>query len=632
MIEAIREIGKYALKKANKNTDEPLEILIDDPSNRDTKNILFISIKNNNGIYDYKGVELEEFSKDKLKMYLYRKGSSNGSDLSPTSMITEIEKTFIKQKTLRWFKPYLNIKEKNENAVFLSEVEKCLTENKDKILTDLKLKYKKENNIISLKIDDKYIGEYEVFQNLLIEQAKKNFYHINNFSKENQNSKSKDKICAVCKIKKDEVYGFVRTFKFYTVDKPGFVSSGFQQKDAWKNYPVCLECALILEEGKKYLGSTFDFNFYGIKYLLIPKFISKVNENEKKTVMKIFEKQRDPTFRKTNVKRLTSDEKEIFENVSELKNYLNLNFLFYNAPKGFDGAVFNILSYIEDILPSRIKKLFDAKKQVDSVELFKNHLVPVYENNEKVGEELLEFNFGILFNFFPFKIDPKTRKLVGFDKYFLNVVNKVFTNKQVDYYFLLKFITNKIRLNFVNGYSTATYTLKGFMLLMFLRSLGLIEIPKGENNMNEQLIKTKGEISEKVEDFFNNFANFFNNGEKKAVFLVGVLAQFLLNIQRLPDVSNASPGKEPFRPRLKGLKLDKKQIEKLLPEIQNKLEEYGKNYYLKLEEMISKYFVLSNNNWSISNDEISFYFVLGMNLSNNFKTEKENKKEGEENE
>jgi len=619
MIEAIREIGKYSLKKAEKNTDDPLAILIDNPSNKDTKNILFISIKKNNGIYDYKGVELEEFSKDKLKMYLYRKGSPNGSDLSPTSMITEIEKTFIKQKTLRWFKPYLNIKEKNENTVFLSEVGKCLTKNKDLILTDLKLKYKKENNIISLKIDDKYIGEHPVFQNFLIEQAKKNFYYISNFSKENKNSKSKHKICAVCKIKKDEVYGFVRTFKFYTVDKPGFVSSGFQQKDAWKNYPVCLECALILEKGKKYLGSTFDFNFYGIKYLLIPKFISKVNEDEKKTIMKIFEEQRDPAFRKTEVKRLTSDEKEVFENVIELKNYLNLNFLFYNAPKGFDGAVFNILSYIEDILPSRIKKLFDVKKQVDSVEIFKSHFVPIDENNKKVGEKPLEFNFGILFNFFPFKIDPKTRKLVGFDKYFLNIVKKVFTNKQIDYYFLLKFITNKIRLNFVNGYSTATDTLKGFMLLLYMDNLEIIIFPKGEKIMNKELIKTEGEISKKATDFFYNFSEFFNNDEKKAVFLLGVLAQFLLNIQRLPDVSNSSPGKEPFRPRLKALKLNKKQIEKLLPEIQNKLEEYGKNYYSKLEEMIAKYFVLSNNNWSISNDEISFYFVLGMNLSNNFK-------------
>ena len=70
--------------------------------------------------------------------------------------------------------------------------------------------------------------------------------------------------------------------------------------------------------------------------------------------------------------------------------------------------------------------------------------------------------------------------------------------------------------------------------------------------------------------------------------------------------------------------MDEKQIKKLLPEIQNKLEEYGKNYYRDLESIISNYFVLSGDNWSLTNDEISFYFTLGMNLSNLFKKEKEN--------
>ena len=53
----------------------------------------------------------------------------------------------------------------------------------------------------------------------------------------------------------------------------------------------------------------------------------------------------------------------------------------------------------------------------------------------------------------------------------------------------------------------------------------------------------------------------------------------MLNIQRLPEVMNAQPGKEPFRQKLQGLKLDEKVVKGLLPAIQNKLEEYGKNYY-----------------------------------------------------
>ncbi|NKQ38924.1 MAG: hypothetical protein HF967_05545 [Methanosarcinales archaeon] len=128
-------------------------------------------------------------------------------------------------------------------------------------------------------------------------------------------------------------------------------------------------------------------------------------------------------------------------------------------------------------------------------------------------------------------------------------------------------------------------------------------------------------MDEKINKFFNEFEDSFDSNAKKAVFLEGVLTQYLLNIQY------QERGAAPFRIKLKGLNLDERQIKKLLPEIQNKLEEYGKNYYKSLESIISKYFVASGTNWNMSNNEISFYFTLGMNLSYLFKT----KKEGDDN-
>ena len=143
------------------------------------------------------------------------------------------------------------------------------------------------------------------------------------------------------------------------------------------------------------------------------------------------------------------------------------------------------------------------------------------------------------------------------------------------------------------------------------------EVKMGTENLFMQGSEEK-EIKEKVELFFNKFSDFFNSNAKKAIFLEGVLSQYLLNIQYQERKAT------PFRIKLKGLKLDEKQIKKLLPEIQNKLEEYGKNFYRDLESIISSYFVSSGRDWNISNDEISFYFVLGMNLSYQFKKEKDN--------
>jgi len=616
MIEAIRNIGEYALEKEGKSVDNPLEILIDNPANRDTKNILFVLLDEESGKFKYRGIEIEEYSKERLKKYLYRKGGSSGSNMTPAAKIAgNVEKTF-KNRILKWFD-----KNYSYTGNYLVELGDCIKNSKELILQNLKEKYSKNNNIISLKINNQYLGNIEIFKDILIEQAKKDFYFTKSFSKGNRISKSKDLFCSVCNKRQKEVYGFVNTFNFYTVDKPGFISGGFQQKDAWKNYPVCLNCALTLEKGKKYLEENMNFNFYGFRYLLIPKFISGVDEETKKEVFKIVEQQKDPKFRKTEINRLTNAEDEALALMSKQKNYLNMNFMFY----AISNAEFKILLYVENILPSRLRKLFDVKKDVDNLEIFKECMVPVFEDKKKMGDRSLELNFGVLRDFF---YDFTNKRWIS-KKYFLDIVNKIFVSKSINYDFLLNFIMRRIREDFINGYSTKTNALKGFMLLNYLNELNILKYKKeGTIKMGKSILPKEigGEMKEKTEVFFDKFSDFFDSNIKKAIFLEGALAQKLLNIQRLPEVSNAQAGKEPFRSRLKGLKLDEKQIRKLLPEIQNKLEEYGKNYnyYRDLESIISNYFVSSGNDWNVSNDEISFYFVLGMNLSNLFKKEKNN--------
>jgi len=634
MIEAIRDIGKYVIKKENKNINEPLDILIDDPSNRNTNNVLFIVLDSTTKQFAYKGVDIEEYSKSKLKKYLYKSGKGKrGANITPTTKIAEsLERTFNKN-ILGWFKEYIKIG-LNKDVDFLVKIGNCLQENKKKILDELKNNYGKENNIISLKINNEYVGDYPVFQNILVEESKEAFYFTKSFSGDNKVSKSENKICCVCNKKQKEVYGFVGTYKFYTVDKPGFVSGGFQQKYAWKNYPVCLNCALKLEAGKKYLYDNLNFNFYGFKYHLIPKFISKEHYETQKDIFKWIENWKDAKFDKKGIKEfamLTQDENEILKLMSEQGNYLNLKFMFYDAPKGYDGSVFTILLYIEDILPSRLRKLFDIKKQLDVINIFKDCQVPVFENKKKIGEKSLKFNFGVVRSFFPRVSNNRT-----YDKYFLDLTSKIFTGKPIDYDFLLKFIMQKIKNDFVNGYATKISTLKGFMLLNYLNKLKLLNKIKANNNMEEikmdrdkldvskdnTLVKNS-EVKKKADSLFMEFPNFFDDDVKKAIFLEGVLTQFLLNIQYQERKAT------PFRVKLRGLKLDEKQIKKLLPEIQNKLEEYGKNYYRALESIISDYFVSAGNGWKLTNDEISFYFVLGMNLSYKFKSKKEEEKEDE---
>ena len=605
MIEAIKEIGEYVLEKKKQLVLDPTSFSLDDPSNKKTKNLLFIFIKSGTNGFSYEGVEPEPFSKSRLEDYIYKKGSPNGPDLTPTSMITSIDKTF-KKKLLGWFSKYAS----NVEDQFLHSLSECMEQNADKILIDLKKWSGEDNNILSLKIDGKYLGEYSIFLKLLKEKNQESYY-----LKYGKISLSENRICSVCGKQKDKVYGFVSTFKFYTVDKPGFVSGGFNQADAWKNYPVCFECAELLELGKKYLEKNLNFErAYGFRYLLIPKFLKNVDGSTRNKIHKLMEYRQDPSFKKSTIKKILGTEDEILELICKEDNYLTLDFMFYEAPKGFDGAVFNILLYIEDILPSRLRFLFEVKDKFDKTPLFRDCLVPVFENKKPVGEKPLEFNLGILRLFFPRLSDNNTN-----DEYFLDLTGKIFTGQKLDYDFLMKFIAGKIRNSFVNGKSSKIPTLSGFMLLNYLKELKLIDIMGDDLAVSDSSFfgGDQTALEQKNNAFFNKFLGFFNSPARKAVFLEGVLAQFLLNIQR------RERGSEPFRVNLKGLNLDKRQVEAILPKIQNKLEEYGKNYYKSLEMQISKHLIEAGPTWNMSNDEISFYFILGMNLSQYFKLGKE---------
>lgn len=610
MIEAIKEIGEYSLNKEGKRLEDPLDIIVKDPaSSPNYKHVLAIILNKTEKGFEFSGIRHEEYTKEKVRKYLYRTGpSGNSPDMTPTSKITDIERTFNK-KILRWFKSVFDDKSVKlgiNDVKFLEELNNCLINNKDAILSELKAKResfgKDETGIITFLINDgveKYVGEFSVFKELLIKNSTAGYYQ-----KYNTESIAEKKICSVCREHVEKVYGFVSTYKFYTVDKPGFVSGGFDQSLAWKNYPVCDKCALILEEGKNYLEEFLGYKFHGINYFIIPKLLMPEKSNEIYKILENFRKEIDGgniKLKREYGNLLDNDENEVLEILAQQKNFLNNNFLFYNENK--TNKEFKILLYIEDILPSRLKILFKSKKYVDNKNIFK-----------EFTEEGKSFTFGNIWYFFQ-------------DKFFLEITNNIFTNKKIDYSFLISGITSRIQKEFANNNQTKLSTLIGFQLLDYLNHLGILEKFNGGTKINMNNIDTifgEGDkpLDEKVNKLFEEFPDFFNQPAKRAIFLEGALAQLLLDVQYVERKST------PFRTKLHGLKLNDQLVKRLLPEIQNKLEEYDMNFYRELEGLISKYMILTGEKWKISKDEISFYFVLGMNLHYLFKSKKEEEKIG----
>jgi len=132
-----------------------------------------------------------------------------------------------------------------------------------------------------------------------------------------------------------------------------------------------------------------------------------------------------------------------------------------------------------------------------------------------------------------------------------------------------------------------------------------------------------------VEKFFDEHSNTFTSAGEKAAFMVGVLVNYLLYVQR--DERDVGWGEEPFRSRLYGLMLDETKVKKIFDKAVGKLTEY-KRSYPTLEKITGKYLSESGKEWKLSKDEISYYFTLGLTLGSifTFKAKEDNEKGGNE--
>jgi len=597
MIEALYDIGKI------QKESEFLEEFIEDIGNKNKyvfKIIIDANDVANNMRYD--GIDFEEFSSDKKLKYLYKGIKGNSCNYTPTTKITVIPKT-CKTKIADSIESFLRknnayISKKNRN--FLLKVDKVLKKNAIQIQEDLIRKAKKrdlldkkdgirEGGVITVifKMHEKefYIGDLDAFTEPFLNSKKDAYSSF--YSKYGIESKSNDKQCYLCKKAKDEVWGFVDTYKFYTVDKKGMVTGGFDQKAAWKNYPVCPDCAFILERGKRYVEKELKGRFCKFNYFVLPQLVYP-DEDALKQVLKRMKSYASFSLTESKSARIEATEEKILRDLSKESNIVNFNFIFYKV----SNSAFNILLELEEIAPTRLSYLISAKDNVDS----KQRQFNIFEEI-KTKKEPISFNFS--FNFIrDFYANSKIEG--NFDKNFLEILNNIFIGKHIAFDFLLSRFMSKIRRDFLNNNFYNVNVLKAYKIVLYLEEIRLLK-------RRRQEVKKKNNL---YEEFFEE-NKIFDDDIKRALFLEGVLADKLLSIQYQERKA------KPFQSRLNGLKIDERVSKRLLPEMINKLEEYSKNYYRDIEESIGIYF-LDGDFTKYSIDEMSFYFTLGMVLSKHF--------------
>jgi len=585
-----------------------------------TETVLAINLEKTDLGYEYKNVINEEFSKERIKKYLYKGGPPAGVDFTPTSIVTKkVESTF-KSRIIKWFKNHKDLE-------FLDKIADELKEKETKIISDLKEKYgnisKKEYNVlITLSIQEesehKYVGDYQTFREILQKEAIERFYHLKTIGKSKGNGK-----CYLCDGDK-EVYGFVPNafgFSFSNADKRGNVPN-LIQTDQWKQVPICQDCGIYLEAGKKFVQQYLSFNNYGIRYFVIPQFLFK---GELKEFNEFYERITDSNLKGKKYEdgiiiEEDSDEDSLYNVIKDMGDVLAFKFLFYEFKSG--GKYIDILNYVESVLPTWVKKLHEAQERVKKDILFQEYnLKPNFGNiaGNFVNLRSTQSKFGIknhnwyaafLRNFFP-KTD---------NKYYLDIIGFIWRKMSVNNGFIISSFMNKIRKQHrqdpENDYFVKIFTIEALMFYMFLNELNLL---KGAKKMNIGSINE--EYNEK--NFFDLYGGFIDSPDKKASFLMGILTK------KLTAVQYKVLGATPFMTKLWGLSLDQKKIQKLYPMLINKLREY-KIAYRDLEGLTSLNLLESSENWNLSRDETSFYFTLGMTLGRVLKSNK--KEDGGNNE
>jgi len=601
VIQALKAMGDYVQENSNESL---LSQVVDNPnSNGKYNTVLVIVFKEEDGEVQFDEIRVEEFTKQKLDKYAYKYGSPRGGDLTPTSKITDLEKTFKRIK-----RPLDKLCKKLDSKTRDEEIIASINDiiNNDEISKSIYDKLEaidyEDNAVLTIGLKNnkdklRYVGDFEDFTQSLMEKYEKKFYYKSSYRKAEKESIGEDTVCYICSQEADRTYGYVSTFAFYTLDKQGFTPGGFKRGEAWKNYPVCPECAKTLDLGKDYLERNLSARFCGINYFIIPKTIFSsdgIDREELFEILEDLEERRKMSLEEDNREALTNAQDDIFEVMSEFNNYINFNLMFYEE----QNSAFRILLYIEDVLPSYIKKIFEAKQNVDKEGIFKDL---------KGKEEMfnLEFKFNLISNFFYVGQINKP----DFTKQFLEITNSIFRGQEISYQLLIDRFISHLQEKFRNNEITSYDNLKALMILKFLMNLGLLS-EFGEEEI--RVTNEKSDYRKRIDDFLDQHSNVLNSNVKRMVFLEGVLAQLLLDVQYNEREST------PFRARLNGLKLNEKIVKRLYSEIVNKLKEYKTYGYNELEKMISDYILNSDFN-SISNNELSFYFVTGMNQAHRFK-------------
>ncbi len=556
----------------------------------------------------------ENFSKKRVNSYLYRKvQGANGTNLVPT-LLLQIDRNLEKysdnvRKLIKKVKQSVqNNKHSFMNSKQIDWVEQKLLEYHQFINFD-------KRYLFTVKIDDKYFGDFEDYRYLFKDDAYSKYY---------KDSSAIDKLCAVTYQPSAEVWGRIDTLGF-TVDAVSFSRNGFDPKDSYKMFPVSPDAVKILEGAKRIiLESDLNLvrNFYGLKYFITPHFINQDDEIKDEIIKTFIQKCNAEQSLESEGKSIINNERIINEIINDetlSRDDIYYDIFFYQP----NNAQFLIKLHLSDVLPSRFKQIFEAKEKVEKkYELINRVFIKAKIKNSKdiikryritfggIFEKSLPPSYGIKDYF-----SQKVRTDTILHPYFYKVLEAVFYGTGLNKETIVKAFMEKIVIAFKNIKDNPNefprHVKTSFIIYQFFNELKLFN-----SNIMEEKNNDSDKVAMNIDNFIKQHSDFFEDEVKKGAFYLGFLTNILLEKQ------SSHLQNKPFMNQLNGLNLDLEQMKKIHLKVIDKLYQYSDKLKKLEHQMIEQLNPMIGKNLirksTLSRIELSYAFAIGMTMQKEF--------------
>ena len=389
--------------------------------------------------------------------------------------------------------------------------------------------------------------------------------------------------CSICCEIKPKVFGNFSELKTYNLDKRGMIAGGFSTEQTSRNFPVCPECAATLALGINSATTLLSYKMAGQDFLLLPQcddaglretFVSICEEGRK----------RDSLAEK-DLNKITEDEAEILDDVAKqfgVSDRLSLKVVFYESKKNS----WRIKAEINQVLPSRIQEIFEAKKLV--------------ERRSWNADGKTNVSMFLIREFAGGSFTNSKREFLGH-------IDAIFRGRSLDFKTVLRNIVDKILHTSKRDEKKAGYVIKrAWLIYDFYQQLSVIPTSKGRP-MNTQMSEKSA-----YGKYLDTNAEFFGSSSKRIAFLTGALARQVMNAQKKKLEST------PFAKKFKGMRITPPMLRKLLAQSKEKLRAYDVDELPSnrdLIELLCDQWVECKNDIDLSVDETTFYFTIGLTLN-----------------